>query len=81
MGNFLEAVTEDEGLKEIIRNNKEQNPDVVYNSIIREKLKDKLENIVIEKSPELYETITGDNVMPFINKTAYTLIRRIALFA
>lgn len=81
VGNFLEAVTEDEGLKEIIRNNKEQNPDVVYNSIIREKLKDKLENLVIEKSPELYETITGDNVMPFINKTAYTLIRRIALFA
>jgi len=78
---FLEVVTHDKALKAIIRNNKGENPEVIYNLIIREKLREQLQNFVVEKSPDLYEKITSEKVMPFINKSAYNLLREIALAA
>jgi len=81
IGEFLESVTHDENLKTIIRNNRDNHPDLVYEHIIREKLIGRLENLVIEKSPELYETITGENIMPFINRSAYNLLTETALAA
>lgn len=81
VGNYLEVVTQDEDIKEIIRNNKEQDSEVVYQTIIREKMRASLQDFLMERisqgesSPDLYDKITDDNVMPFINKSAYNLIR------
>lgn len=81
VGEFINDVTHDENLKSIIRNNRDKNPDTVYEEIFREKLSGKLINLIMIRSPELYESITNDKVMPFISKTAYNLLREITLAA
>ena len=81
IGAFLDEVTHDENLKSIIRNNTNNHPDLVYEHIIRDEFGRRLGNLVIEKAPELYETMTSENVMPFINRSAYNLLTETALAA
>lgn len=81
VGSYLETVTQDEDIKEIIRSNKMTDPEMVYQTIIRDKMQASLQDFIMAGigkgiySSGLYEKITSDNVMPFINKTAYNLIR------
>ncbi len=75
VGEFFEDVTKDETLKAIIISNKGKNPETVYDQIIKEELVIKLQNFVASNSPDLYEKITGPDIMPYINRQAYELLR------
>lgn len=81
VGSYLEVVTQDEDIKDIIRSNKMKDPEMVYQTIIRDKMQASLQDFIMDGigkgiySSDLYGKITSDNVMPFINKTAYNLIR------
>jgi len=78
IGEFIENVTQDEELISIVRNNKEIDPNIVYEQIMRDRLKDRLVEIVMKTSPEKYEDIVSKDVLPFVNKTAYGLLREAA---
>ena len=81
VGKFLEIVTHDNALLTIVRNNPNKDPDKVFTEIVRDKLNNKLMEVVLDEAPDKYEEIMSDAVRPFINKTAYNLIREAALAA
>lgn len=81
VGEFFENVTKDEGLKAIIVNNRDKNADTVYEEIIKDQLDEKLVDMIITRNPELYEKMTSPDVMPYINRQAYNLLRGIVLAA
>jgi type I restriction enzyme, R subunit len=81
IGDFLEIVSKDEGLKNVIINNAGKNPDLVFDEILKDQLVGKLTELVMLKDPSLYEKITSDDVLPYINRAAYNLLRESTLAA
>jgi type I restriction enzyme R subunit len=81
VGEFFENVTRDESLKAIIISNKNKNPETVYDQIIKDQLNTKLIEMIITSNPELYEKMTSPDVMPYINRQAYNILRGAVLAA
>ena len=77
IGEFISLVVTNAELKEIIRNNSNQNKEDVYQNIIREKLQTSFQDFVMDGileerySPEVYDKIVNENVMPHVNRMAY----------
>lgn len=78
VGDFLEDVASDQTLVNILVNNRNKDVEKVYNEIIKERLTEKLVDSIMNKSPEKYPEIMNDNVLPFINRTAYNVLRNVA---
>jgi type I restriction enzyme, R subunit len=81
IGDFLEIVSKDEGLRNVIINNAGKNPDLVFEEILKDQFVGKLTELVMLKDPALYEKITSDEVLPYINRAAYNLLRNNVLAA
>ncbi|MCB9190295.1 MAG: type I restriction endonuclease subunit R [Flavobacteriales bacterium] len=78
---FLEVVSKDEELIEIVRNNRAQDPVRVYEDIMRDKLKVRLVHTIMETAPDKYAKIMNENVEPRVSQTAYQVVRSVALVA
>ena len=78
VGDFLEDVASDQVLVNILINNRNKDTEKVYNEILKQKLVDKLVDTIMEKSPGKYSDIMNDNVLPYINRTAYNILQDIA---
>jgi hypothetical protein len=78
VGDFLEDVASDQSLVEILVNNPDKDPEIVYNEIIKKLLTDKLSESIMNKSPEKYGDIMNENVLSYINRTAYKVLRNVA---
>ncbi|MBO3096818.1 DEAD/DEAH box helicase family protein [Gelidibacter pelagius] len=81
VGEFLENVANDQILISIMLNNKNKDAEKVYNEIIKEQLTNKLVDTIMSKSPEKYGDIMTDNVLSYINRTAYNVLKNTALVA
>jgi hypothetical protein len=78
VGDFLEDVASDQILLSILLNNKNKDAEKVYNEIIKEQLTNKLVDVIMAKSPEKYADIMNDNVLSYINRTAYNVLKNVA---
>lgn len=78
VGDFLEDVASDQALLNILVNNRNKDAEKVYNEIIKERLTDKLVYSIMNKSPEKYGEIMEENVLSYINRTAYNVLRNVA---
>jgi type I restriction enzyme R subunit len=78
---FIEEVVADTSLLEIVVSNKDKPAETVFNTILRDKLNNKLMETIMAKSPEKYDEIMSDEVRPYINRTAYNMLRNAALAA
>ena len=77
IGDFLEDVTSDQNLINILTNNKTQDAERVYESLEKE-LVEKLTDTIMQKAPKKYPHIMNKNVLPYINRSAYNLLRNVA---
>jgi len=75
VGEFLEVVSRDQGLKDIMINNQNKDAETVYDEIIKSELQQRLVDVIMRKSPEKYGDIMSENVLPYINRTAYKVLR------
>jgi type I restriction enzyme R subunit len=78
VGEFLDLVAHDQILLSIMLNNKNKDAEKVYNEIIKEQLTNKLVETIMSKSPEKYGDIMKDNVLTYINRTAYNVLMNVA---
>jgi type I restriction enzyme R subunit len=78
---FLQVVSTNEDLIDIVRNNRHNDPKVVYDEIMDPKLEVHLVQAIMNTDANKYEKIMNDKVRPHIKQTAYQLIRGIALAA
>jgi hypothetical protein len=78
VGDFLEDVASDQSLVDILVNNPDKDPEIVYNEIIKKLLTKKLSESIMKKSPEKYGDIMNENVLPYINRTAYNVLINVA---
>lgn len=78
VGDFLQDVASDEILTKIIVNNRNKDSEKVYNEIVKEQLTNKLVDKIMSKSPEKYGEIMNEDVLGYINRTAYNILRNIA---
>lgn len=53
----------------------------VFEEIMRAKLTEKLTAVIMLNAPEKYDDMMSDKVHPFINRTAYNVLRNVALAA
>ena len=75
---FIEDVASDQALVDIFVNNIDKDAEMVYNEIIKKLLTNKLSDSIMNKSPEKYGDIMNENVLPYINRTAYNVLRNVA---
>ncbi|MDB4028016.1 DEAD/DEAH box helicase family protein [Flavobacteriaceae bacterium] len=78
VGDFLEDVASDQALVSILANNRNKDAEKVYNEIIKERLTNKLVDSIMNKAPEKYGEIMNENVLSYINRTAYNVLRNVA---
>ena len=81
VGKFLEEVSSDQALIDTVINNKNKDKDKVFEEILRAKLTEKLTEVIMLNAPEKYDAIMSDKVRPFINRTAYNVLRNVAFAA
>jgi type I restriction enzyme R subunit len=78
VGDFLEDVASDQALVNILVNNRNKDAEKLYNEIIKERLTYKLVNSIMNKSPKKYGEIMEEDVLSYINRTAYNVLRNVA---
>ena len=78
VGDFLEDVASDQVLVDILVNNRDKDAEMVYNEIIKNLLTEMLSESIMNKSPEKYGDIMNENVLPYINRKAYNVLRDVA---
>ena len=61
-----------------LANNRNKDAEKVYNEIIKERLTNKLVDSIMNKAPEKYGEIMNENVLSYINRTAYNVLRNVA---
>ena len=81
VGKFLEEVSCDQALIDTVINNKNKDMEKVFEEIMRAKLTEKLTAVIMLNAPEKYDDMMSDKVHPFINRTAYNVLRNVALAA
>lgn len=81
VADFIEAVAQDHQLLSIIQNNKNKDAEKVYSEIIKEQLTHKLVDTIMAKYPEKYGDIMKEEVLVFIIRKAYVVLRGVALAA
>jgi type I restriction enzyme R subunit len=72
---FMQAVTNDEALKTTIRNNLSNDERTVYETIVKMTMERLFTEYIINNSPENYEELTQESIMPFISQSAYKMLR------
>lgn len=78
---FLEVVSKNEELIDMVRNNRHHDPQRVYDEVLHAPLSRVLVSTVMETAPDKYERVTSAPVGPRLMQMAYEVVRGVALAA
>ena len=75
---YLEDVQKDDELIRDVHSNLDDNPAVVFEEILKDKLFRRYTDFIIKHAAERYETLQNEDLLDFIQTNAYQLLRQVA---
>ena len=75
---YLHEVSEDDELIMDVRSNLDADPDVVYEQILKDKLRRRYTDYVINHAADRYENLNEEDLLGFVQRNAYQLLRQAA---